>query len=110
MKRFSNILFWGLLIFAGVALSVWGVVDTFGGLETIEQLGGGSLLIGFLKIPFCLWGGVQLLRAFYSIISKDMEHIANTFATDLAMRIAFVADVVLSALGIYFVIQYFIMR
>lgn len=70
-------LFWGVVILIGVALLIFGIINTFGGLDNIEKIGGGSLLVGFLKLPLCLFGGIQLLRGVYSVIGKDTETIAQ---------------------------------
>lgn len=73
MKKLSDKLFLYSTILVLVLLSVFGIVHGFGGIETIKLIGGGSLIIGIIKIPFYLFGGVQLLRGVFHIIGKDTE-------------------------------------
>lgn len=82
----------------------------FGGMETITALGGGSFVIGLLKIPFVVWGAFQFIRAVYTIIAKDLEFIAGNFMSDFSRNAAFAVDLVASALGVYFLFQYWMTK
>lgn len=94
-----------LIILALVALCVFSIINMFGGFEVIEHFGGGSLAIGILKIPFAIWGGLQFLRAAFMLIAKDSQYIEE-YAEQRFRYVALVADIVISILGVYFLLQY----
>lgn len=73
MKDLGSKLIWYGVVVAIVLWFAWGLIDAFGGLDNIKLIGNGSLLVGFVKLPFCLFGGIQLLRAFYSLIGNDAK-------------------------------------
>lgn len=83
----KNGLFNLALILIVVALIVFGIVNTLGGIENIAKLGGGSVFVGFLKAPFCIIGAVQLLRGLYSVIGKDLESVVKDTRSDLGRTI-----------------------
>ena len=73
MKDLGNKIIWYAVGIAIVLWFAWGLIDMFGGMDNVKMIGNGSLLVGFLKLPFCLFGGIQILRAFYSLIGKDAK-------------------------------------
>ena len=100
-------LFNAFIVFVLVAWVIGGIIHTFGGVDMIKHLGDGSFIYGFLKIPFCLWAGVQLVRAFYSILAKDMELIAGSVNNEKSYMIIFAVDMIVTILGISWIAKYY---
>jgi hypothetical protein len=54
-----------------------------------------------------LWAGVQLVRAFYSILAKDMELIAGSVNNEKSYMIIFAVDMIVTILGISWIAKYY---
>ena len=78
MKKLGDKLIKIAIAVGNILWFLWGIVSAFGGLESIRIMGNGSLLIGFLKIPFCLLGGVQLFRGLCYVFEKDESNIKDS--------------------------------
>lgn len=89
MKRAFKYVISVIIIIAVVLLvlgSIW-----FSGLQSIvEKLGGGNLWLGLLKIPFAIFGAIQVLRAFGHLIARDLEG----FSSKWIFPIYFIATIV----------------
>ena len=103
----KNKLFNALIGFALVAWVIGGIIHSFGGVDMVKHLGDGSFIYGFLKIPFCLWASAQLVRAFYSLIAKDMEFMAGAFKNEKAYMFAIALDIIATILGITWIAKYY---
>jgi hypothetical protein len=99
MKKFSDKLWFYGVVFVLILLTVNGIISMFGGLDKIRIIGGGSLFIGFLKIPFCLWGIVQISRGVIKVINEDSETIKETFVSDKHQGIASILYILITVAG-----------
>ena len=99
MKKFSEKLWFYGVVFVLILLAVNGIISMFGGLDTIRIIGGGSLFIGFLKIPFCLLGIIQISRGVIKIINEDSEMIKETFVSDRHQAIASIIYILITIVG-----------
>ena len=88
-------------------LGILCVVAAVCGSIGLAQIFGTSSIISILRYPFCLWGGLQLIRATYSILVKDLELIAELFNTERACTIAFVVDIGVTILGIVWLAKFY---
>lgn len=94
-------IFWYAVCAAIVLWFAWGLIDTFGGLDNVKLIGNGSLFFGLLKLPFCLFGGIQIIRAFYTLIGKD----AKTIEDSGMSYFSFVLYIVSTIAGIIFFVD-----
>ena len=82
------------------------IVRNIGGIENIRILGGGSLLFGIVKIPFCLFGFVQVLRGIYSVMGKDSKDIEESCDNFKKHQFAIITYLIVSILSYIFLCQY----
>lgn len=105
MKKFSNNLFWLVVVLILVLATIISIVASIGGLETIKAIGGGSLILGFLKLPLCLFGGFQIVRGFYSVVGKDTEVIVESFGGNKSRQIAWAIYIFSTIAGYIFFVD-----
>jgi hypothetical protein len=99
MEKFSDKLWFYGVVFVLILLTLNGIISMFGGLDKIRIIGGGSLFIGFFKIPFCLWGIVQISRGVIKVINEDSETIKETFVSDKHQGIASILYILITVAG-----------
>lgn len=84
---------------------LWGLISTFGGVAGVTLIGNGSLLIGFLKLPLCLFGGIQVVRGFYTLIGKDVEKMGESGQYNYTLCMLYIIATIAGA--IFFCDAYF---
>jgi Na+/H+ antiporter NhaC len=65
-----------LVVLVVIGVNVWGVYDFFRTIWTSSE-GVGMFILNILKIPFAIYGGIQLFRGFGAIADKDIGHLGE---------------------------------
>jgi hypothetical protein len=98
MKKFADQLYiYGIITI--ILFSLNRIADMFDGWDTIRNIGGGSLFVGIIKIPFCIWGIVQICRGLCSVLGSDFEMIHTKFDTDKNRGVVIIINVVATIVG-----------
>lgn len=104
MKKFADRLYiYGII--AVILFCLNRVVDLFRGLGAIKIIGNGSVFIGLLKIPFCVWGIIQICRGLCAVLGNDFEVIHEKFNNDKHRGIALIVNVVATIAGCLFAFE-----
>jgi hypothetical protein len=61
-----------LLVLVVIGINVWGIYDFFKKIWDYSETTG-MFILNIVKIPFAIFGGIQLFRGFWTVGEKDTQ-------------------------------------